>query len=125
MLTPEMWLYLKRFFGPHSFDLMSLDSNCQRDRNGNALLHLTSLHLLPTPGPARVNVFVNPLPARQNICVFPPFTLVVPDFHTHIVLDVLHNGSSVTYNGTFGLFDVSASDVTAFASAIRSQVARI
>ena len=31
VLTSETWLYLGRFFGPHSFDLMSLDSNCQRD----------------------------------------------------------------------------------------------
>ena len=71
---------------------------------------------------AGVNFFANPLPARQNIYVFPPFALVVPDFHFHIVL---HDGSSVTYNGTFGLFDVSASDLTAFVSPIRSQVARI
>ena len=74
---------------------------------------------------AGVNFFANPLPARQNIYVFPPLALVVPDFHFHIVLDVLHDGSSVTYNGTFGLFDVSASDLTAFVSPIRSQVARI
>ena len=47
MLTPETWLYLERFFGPHSFDLMSLDSNCQRDRNGNPLPHFTPW---PTPG---------------------------------------------------------------------------
>ena len=47
MLTPETWLYLERFFGLHSFDLMSLDSNCQRDRNGNPLPHFTPW---PTPG---------------------------------------------------------------------------
>ena len=40
-------------------------------------------------------------------------------------LDVLHNGSRVAYDGTFGLFDVSASDLTAFVYAIRSQVARV
>ena len=37
MLTPETWLRQERCFGPHSFDLMSLNSNCQRDRSGNPL----------------------------------------------------------------------------------------
>ena len=41
------------------------------------------------------------------------------------LLDILHNGSRVTYNGTFGLFDVFASDLTAVAYIIRCQVARI
>ena len=41
------------------------------------------------------------------------------------LLDILHNGYRVTYNGTFGLIDVSASDLTAVAYVIRCQVARI
>jgi len=41
MLTSETWLCLGRSFGPHSFDLMSLDSDCQRDRRGNPLPHFT------------------------------------------------------------------------------------
>ena len=98
MLTPKTWLCLEHCFGPHSFDLMSLDSNCQRNRSGNPLPHFTPW---PTPGSAGVNVFANSLPARQNIYILPPFvligpllryifsqdfhsafTLVVPDFHT-------------------------------------------
>ena len=39
MLSPEAWLCVERFFGPHSFDLMSLDSNCQRNKNGTPLPH--------------------------------------------------------------------------------------
>ena len=39
MLSIEAWLSLERLFGPHSFDLMSLDSNCQKDINGNPLPH--------------------------------------------------------------------------------------
>ena len=31
MLSVGAWLSLERLFGPHSFDLMSLDSNCQKD----------------------------------------------------------------------------------------------
>ena len=31
MFSVGAWLSLERLFGPHSFDLMSLDSNCQKD----------------------------------------------------------------------------------------------
>ena len=41
MLTPEAWLCLERCFGPHFFDLISLDSNCQRHMSGNQLPHFT------------------------------------------------------------------------------------
>ena len=75
MLSLEAWLYLERLFGPQSFDLMSLDSNCQKDNNGNPLLHYTPW---ATPGSAGVNVFANPLPAGHNIYVFPPFVLLGP-----------------------------------------------
>lgn len=70
----------------------------ERARNGIPLPHFTPW---PTTGSAGVNVFANPLPARQNNYVFPPFvligsllhyifsqdfhdtfTLVIPDFHT-------------------------------------------
>ena len=93
MLTPETWLCLERCFGPHSFDLMSLDSNCQRDRSGNPLPHFTPW---PTPGSAGVNVFANSLPARQNVYIFPPFVLIGPllryifsqDFHHAFTLVV-------------------------------------
>ena len=93
MLTPETWLCLERCFGPHSFDLMSLDSNCQRDRSGNPLPHFTPW---PTPGSAGVNVFATSLPARQNVYIFPPFVLIGPllryifsqDFHDAFTLVV-------------------------------------
>ena len=41
MLSVGAWLSLERLFGPHSFDLMSLDSNCQRDVYGNPLPRYT------------------------------------------------------------------------------------
>jgi len=56
---------------------MSLDSNCQKDNNGNPLPHYTPW---ATPGSAGVNVFANPLPAGHNIYVFPPFVLLGPLF---------------------------------------------
>ena len=73
MLSFEAWLYLEHFFGPHSFDLMSLDSNCQKDINGNSLPHYTPW---ATPGSAGINVFANPLPAGHIIYVFAPFVLL-------------------------------------------------
>ena len=75
MLSIEAWLSLERLFGPHSFDLMSLDSNCQKDINGNPLPHYTPW---ATPGSAGINVFANPLPVGRNIYVFPPFLLLGP-----------------------------------------------
>ena len=56
---------------------MSLDSNCQKDNNGNPLPHYTPW---ASPGSAGVNVFANPLPAGHNIYVFPPFVLLGPLF---------------------------------------------
>ena len=44
-LIPESWSLLEHFFGPHSFDLIVLDSNCQRDFRGNPLPHYTRLGL--------------------------------------------------------------------------------
>ena len=73
MLSVGAWLSLERLFGPHSFDLMSLDSNCQKDVYGNPLPHYTPW---ATPGSAGINVFANPLPAGHNIYVFPPFVLL-------------------------------------------------
>ena len=75
MLSVGAWLSLERLFGPHSFDLMSLDSNCQKDAYGNPLPHYTPW---ATPGSAGINVFANPLPAGHNIYVFPPFVLLGP-----------------------------------------------
>ena len=34
MLSEQAWNSVERRFGPHSFDLMALDSNCRRDRSG-------------------------------------------------------------------------------------------
>ena len=64
MLSVGAWLSLERLFGPHSFDLMSLDSYFQRDAYSNPPPHYTPW---TTPGSAGINVFANPLPAGRNI----------------------------------------------------------
>ena len=43
MFPNSAWEQVERLFGPHTFDLMSLDSNCQRNRVG---LHLPYLRLV-------------------------------------------------------------------------------
>ena len=71
MLSVGAWLSLER----HSLDLMSFDSNCQKDAYGNPLPHYTPWAI---SGSAGINVFANPLPAGHNIYVFPPFVLLGP-----------------------------------------------
>ena len=53
-LSEEAWSRVQRMFGPHTFDLMSLDSNCHHDRFGNRLPHFTPCH---TPESSGINVF--------------------------------------------------------------------
>ena len=74
-LSEEAWARVQARFGPHTFDLMSLDSNCRRGRDGNLLPHYSRR---PTPYSLGVNVFAQPIPMEHNVYVFPPFVLVGP-----------------------------------------------
>ena len=60
----------------HNLDLMSLDSNTQRDKSGNPFRHFTP-H--PTPNSSGVNASNQDLSlydgVRVNAYVFPPFFL--------------------------------------------------
>ena len=84
MLSNSAWEQVERLFGPHTFDLMSLDSNCQRNRVGLRLPHFT-----PCATPESSGIFAHSLPLDHNIYVFPPFVLIAPflkyvleqDFH--------------------------------------------
>ena len=80
MLSPKSWEIVQRWFGGvhgHDLDLMSLDSNVQRDWRGNPLKHFTPY---PTPGSSGVNVFNQDLSVcdgnRVNAYVFSPFSLI-------------------------------------------------
>ncbi|CAG2246538.1 unnamed protein product [Mytilus edulis] len=57
MLSPMKWKFVEERFGPHTSDLMALDSNAMNDTNGNPLKHFTPF---PTNGVPRVW-----LPAEQ------------------------------------------------------------
>ena len=72
-LSRVAWAQVQRRSGPHTFDLMSLDSNCCRGRDGNFLPHYSPW---PTPNSSGANVFAQPIPSGHNVYVFPPFVLV-------------------------------------------------
>ena len=62
----------------HSFDLMSLDSNVMKNKDGIPLPHFTPF---PSPDSNGVNVFSQDLrefPSMSNPYVFPPFSLIGP-----------------------------------------------
>ena len=87
MLSNSAWGQVERLCKPHTFDPMSLDSNCQCNRVGPRLSHFTPC---ATPESSGINVFAHSLPLDHNIYVFPPFVLIGPllryvlaqDFHS-------------------------------------------
>ena len=75
MLSPMKWLIVQEHFGPHSVDLMALDSNVMGNAEGVPLRHFTPF---PTPMSAGVNVFAQNVALESNSYVLPPFNLVFP-----------------------------------------------
>ncbi|CAH1798651.1 unnamed protein product [Owenia fusiformis] len=69
MLQSGIWAIIEHNFGPHSVDLMSLDSNSLVDR-----------HFTPSPLPksSGVDVFSQKIETEANPYVFPPFCMVLP-----------------------------------------------
>ena len=75
MLSRKAWQELEKRFGPHTIDLMSLDSNAQIDSKVEILRHFTPFF---TPHSSGVNVFAQTISAAENAYVFSPFLLVGP-----------------------------------------------
>lgn len=75
MLSQSSWKKLQDKWGPHTLDLMALDSNAQRGQDGLPLPHYTPW---PTEISSGVNVFCQHISKRDNAYVFPPLTLVGP-----------------------------------------------
>ena len=78
MLTNEVWQKIQSVFGGtngHTYDLMALDSNCMKSRDGMFLKHFTPF---PSPKSNGVNVFAQNISQDENCYAFPPFSLVVP-----------------------------------------------
>lgn len=57
-LSDKVWARVQASLGPHTFDLMSLDSNCRRGRDGSLLPHYS---LWPTPYSSGVNILAQPI----------------------------------------------------------------
>ena len=53
-LGPSKWDFVQEKFGPHTVDLMSLDSNAMKGRDGKSLRHFIPF---PTVGSDGVNIF--------------------------------------------------------------------
>ena len=75
MLSNSAWEQVQRLFGPHAFDLISLDNCHQRNRVG---LHLPHFTLCATPESCGINVFTHSFPLNHNIYVLPPLILIAP-----------------------------------------------
>ena len=75
MLSNGAWEQVQRLFGPHKFDLISLDTTCQRNRVG---VHLPHFAPCATPESCGINVFAHSFPLDDNIYMFPPFILIAP-----------------------------------------------
>jgi hypothetical protein len=75
MLSEDKWEIVENLFGPHSVDLMAVDSNVMRYKDGNPMRHFTP-H--PTRLSAGINVFSQDLSVERNPYVFPPFGLIFP-----------------------------------------------
>jgi hypothetical protein len=75
MLVGAKWELVQRAFGPHSVDLMALDSNVMMSAAGGKLRHFSPF---PLPGAAGTNVFAQEVEREENPYVFPPFTLITP-----------------------------------------------
>jgi hypothetical protein len=72
-LSKFAWTSVEEQYGPHSFDLMALDSNVMKDSKGAPLQHYSPW---PLPGSNGVNVFSQVLNKEENYYCFPPFCLV-------------------------------------------------
>ena len=75
MLSPSSWHQVESWYGPHTFDLMALDSNAMVGVKGKPLPHFTPFKLPLSTG---VNVFSQKLQPGENYYVFPPFCLIAP-----------------------------------------------
>ena len=74
-LSTPAWSKVQQAFGPHTIDLMSLDSNVQFHEKGVPLRHSTPFY---TPMSSGINVFAQVISRDENAYVFPPFVMMGP-----------------------------------------------
>lgn len=73
MLSSEVWQKVQSKYGPHTADLMSLDSNSMTDLVGKPLRHFTPY---PTPMSSGVDVLAQNIEQEENPYVHPPTSLI-------------------------------------------------
>ena len=74
-LAGPFWRMVEDAYGPHSCDLMALDSNCMVSSDGTPLRHFTPY---ATPGSSGINVFTQDITREFNPYVFPPLPMIPP-----------------------------------------------
>ena len=74
-LDRDKWLLVEKWSGPHSVDLMAVESNAMLDKNGNKLKFFSPF---PLKSAAGVNIFSQDISLEVNAYVFPPFCLIFP-----------------------------------------------
>ncbi|CAC5369874.1 unnamed protein product [Mytilus coruscus] len=72
-LSVESWSRIECTYGPHTVDLMSLDSNAMTTTSGLKLKHFT---LAPSPLSTGVNIFAQDVSLETNPYVYPPLNLI-------------------------------------------------
>ena len=78
LISQPVWSVIQEQFGEergHSLDLMSLDSNCMKDKQGKSLRHFTPFR---TPNSSGVNMFAQTIGKDENCYVHPPFAIINP-----------------------------------------------
>lgn len=74
-LSINTWDVVQKEFGPHSVDLMALDSNAMLNEEGKLLRHFTPYPMAQSDG---VNLFAQDISSETLPYVFPPFCLIAP-----------------------------------------------
>jgi hypothetical protein len=73
-LSDATWNVIQNELGPHSVDLMALDSNAMKNE-GKVLRHFTPYPMAQSDG---VNLFAQNISSEMSPYVFPPFCLIGP-----------------------------------------------
>ena len=74
-MVKEKWALVEEQFGPHSVDLMAIESNAMLDKNQNRLKYFSPF---PLKSAAGINLFSQDISQEENAYVFPAFCLVFP-----------------------------------------------
>ena len=90
-LHESIWEVVQKELGGqsgHTLDLMALDSNCMKTKEGLPLKHYTPYD---TPGSSGTNMFAQSIRKTENCYVFPPISLIIP-----VIRFILESGVSCT-----------------------------